>query len=35
VAAATEAGYRALETVGVGGDVHIVAPRNTGASLVE
>ena len=33
--AAREAGYRALEAVGVGGDVHVVAPRNTGASLTE
>ena len=35
VGAAKEAGYRALEAVGVGGDVHVVAPRNTGASLTE
>ena len=31
--AAREAGYRALEAAGVGGDVRLTAPRNTGASL--
>ena len=33
--AAKEAGYAALSAAGVGGDVHVVAPRNTGASLTE
>jgi len=32
---AKEAGYRALEAAGVGGEVHVAAPRNTGASLVD
>ena len=32
-AEAKDAAYRALEAVGIGGDVHVVAPRNTGASL--
>ena len=32
---AKAAGYRALEATDVGGEVHVVAPRNTGASLVE
>ncbi|PSP84134.1 GHMP kinase [Halobacteriales archaeon QS_6_64_34] len=32
---AKEAGYRALEAAGVGGEVHVVAPRNTGAALEE
>ncbi|WP_324662664.1 beta-ribofuranosylaminobenzene 5'-phosphate synthase family protein [Haloarcula sediminis] len=34
-AEAREAGHRALEAAGVGGDVHVAAPRNTGASLEE
>ncbi len=32
---ARDAGYRALEAAGVGGDIHVVAPRNTGARLEE
>jgi len=32
---AREAGERALDAAGVDGDVHVVAPRNTGASLSE
>jgi len=32
---AKAAGYRALEAAGVGGEVYIAAPRNTGASLDE
>jgi beta-ribofuranosylaminobenzene 5'-phosphate synthase len=35
VEAAKEAGYRALEAAGVGGDVSVVTPRNTGATLSE
>jgi len=31
--AAREAGVRALDAAGVGGDVQVVAPRNTGATL--
>jgi len=34
-AEAKTAGYRALEAAGVAGDVHVVAPRNTGAGLAE
>ena len=35
IARAKDAGYRALEAAGVGGEVHVAAPRNTGASLAE
>jgi beta-ribofuranosylaminobenzene 5'-phosphate synthase len=32
---AKEAGYQALAAAGVSGDITVVAPRNTGASLIE
>jgi len=35
MAAARDAGYRALEAAGVAGDVTVTAPRNTGATLTE
>ncbi|MBX0323899.1 GHMP kinase [Halomicroarcula sp. F13] len=35
VAAAREAGRTALDAAGVGGEVHVAAPRNTGAKLDE